>query len=115
MVDPSVEVTPSRHGVVAKISGEMDYVTQPMLRAQLADLITRGARFLVLDLSGVSFCDSVGLAVLLRVRRQAEQSEAVLALACVPPQVRRLLTMTGLDQVFRVHDTVADAESAVEG
>jgi anti-sigma B factor antagonist len=75
------------------------------------ELIARGERFVVLDLSGVSFCDSAGLNVLLGAWRQADASGAVLVLACVPGPLRRILEMTGTDQVLRVFDTVTDAEA----
>ena len=93
----------------------MDYLTEPMFRTQLKELIARGDRFIVLDLAGVSFCDSAGLNVLLGVWRQADAGGAVLVLACVPESLRRILQMTGVDHVLRVFDTVADAEAIFGG
>ncbi|WP_406123658.1 STAS domain-containing protein [Streptomyces canus] len=78
-------------------------------------LLSRGVRFVVLDLSAVSFCDSAGLNVLIGAWRQADAGGVVLALACVPEPVRRILQMTGADQVLRVYGTVADAEAAFGG
>ncbi|MBY8846916.1 STAS domain-containing protein [Streptomyces sp. SP2-10] len=69
----------------------------------------------MLDLSGVSFCDSAGLNVLLGVWRQVEEGGVVLALACVPEPLRRILEMTGADQLFRVYDTVTEAEAVFAG
>ncbi|MFL5996964.1 MAG: STAS domain-containing protein [Streptomyces sp.] len=53
-------MTASGRCVVARVSGEMDYTTDPLFRSQLTELIAQGDRFIVLDLSGVSFCDSAG-------------------------------------------------------
>lgn len=64
-------------------------------------------------LSAVSFCDSVGLDVLLWAWRQAEGAGSVLVPACVPPNLQRMLSMTGVDSVLRVYDTVAEAEAAL--
>lgn len=89
----------------------MDYLTEPVFRERFKELIAQGNRFLVLDVSGVSFCDSVGLNVLLGAWRQADAVGAVLVLACVPAPVRRIVEMTGTDQVLRVFDTVTDAEA----
>lgn len=93
----------------------MDYATEPVLRPQFKELLSRGSRSIVLDLSGVSFCDSAGLNVLIGAWRQADAGRAVLVLACVPESLRRILQMTGVDQLLRVYDTVTDAEAAFGG
>jgi anti-anti-sigma factor len=93
----------------------MDYLTDPMFRPRLKDLIARGERFIVLDVSGVSFCDSVGLNVLLGAWREAHASGAVLVLACVPEPLQLILRITGVNHVLRVFDTVADAEAVFGG
>ncbi|MFF5307642.1 STAS domain-containing protein [Streptomyces sp. NPDC013161] len=111
MVGPSVETIASGRCLIARVSGEMDYVTDPVFRPQFKDLLSRGDRFIVLDLSRVSFCDSAGLNVLLGAWREADERGAVLMLACVPGALRRVLQMTGVDQVLRVCTTVADAEA----
>ncbi|MGC9537559.1 STAS domain-containing protein [Streptomyces sp. UG1] len=72
MADPSVETTTSGRCLVATVSGEMDYLTDPVFRPQFKELIARGERFIVLDLSGGSFWDSAGPNVLLGAWRQAE-------------------------------------------
>ncbi|MFJ3423041.1 STAS domain-containing protein [Streptomyces sp. NPDC086082] len=111
MVGPSVETVASGRGLIARVSGEMDYATDPVFRPQFKELLARGDRFIVLDLSCVSFCDSVGLSMLLGAWREAEERGVVLMLACVPAQVRRILQMTGVDQVLRVFATVTEAEA----
>jgi anti-sigma B factor antagonist len=115
VADPAVETIAAGRCLVAKVSGEMDYVTEPVFRPQFKELIARGGRFIVLDLSGVSFCDSAGLNVLLGVWRQADASGAVVVLACVPEPLRRILEMTGANQLLRVYDTVTDAEAVFGG
>ncbi|GAB2882926.1 STAS domain-containing protein [Streptomyces deserti] len=115
MADPSVETITSGRCLVARVSGEMDYLTDPVFRARFKELIVRAERFIVLELSGVSFCDSAGLNVLLGARRQADAVGAVLVLACVPEPLRRVLEMTGADHVLRAFDTVTDAEAVFGG
>ncbi|MFC5639543.1 STAS domain-containing protein [Streptomyces bullii] len=109
----SVETTGSSPCLVAKLRGAMDYVTQPELRERLKQVIARAERAVVLDLGDVPFCDSAGLNVLLGARREAENAAVLLALACVPGPLHRILQMTGADQVLQVFDTVADAEAAL--
>lgn len=93
----------------------MAHLTGPFFRARIGEEIVRGQQRVVLDLSGVSFCDSSGLNVLLWAWRWAEGAGAVLVLACVPPVLRRMLSMTGVDSVLRVCGTVAEAEGVGAG
>ncbi|MGW0571493.1 STAS domain-containing protein [Streptomyces tauricus] len=52
------------------LAGELDADTSPRLREDLAVLAARSAGgLLVLDLSGITFCDSAGLYTLLGIRQ----------------------------------------------
>ncbi|MGW6886746.1 STAS domain-containing protein [Streptomyces chartreusis] len=110
---PSVEATVLGRGVVALVSGEMDYLTGPGLWDQINEVLAGSAGFVVLDLSGVSFCDSAGLNVLLRAAQRAASRDVELVVACVPAALRRILDMTGADQVLQIFDTVVEAEAAL--
>lgn len=87
------------------ISGEVDLATAPALDDYLTELIAENQRDLALDLNGISFMDSSGLNVLLKVRRALEEAGLMLALLTPSPQVSRTLSISGLDQVFRIVDS----------
>ncbi|WP_342751775.1 STAS domain-containing protein [Streptomyces cahuitamycinicus] len=55
---------------------------------------------LVLDLSGLAFCDSSGITALLAARQHALAAEADVVLAAVPANLMRVLILVGLDRVF---------------
>jgi len=74
--------------------------------------IDAGSRRLVVDLRQVSFIDSVGLGVLIGVRRRLlahTGHDGSLQLVCAEGLVLRVLRLTSLDGVFPVHATLADA------
>ncbi len=56
----------------------------------------------VLDLSGLSFMDSSGIAVILKADRLLRQSGASLSLSQPPEQVRRVLEIAGLSQMVPI-------------
>ncbi|GGS58999.1 hypothetical protein GCM10010206_21150 [Streptomyces cinerochromogenes] len=60
----------------------------------------------------MTFCDSAGLGALLAAQRLAKARDTVLALACAPPTLRRILELTGADQVLTLYGTVDDAVTA---
>ncbi|GAA2768504.1 STAS domain-containing protein [Streptomyces paradoxus] len=109
--EPSVAASVSGMCLAVQLGGDMDYQTAPFLRGRIGEEIARGLRYVVLDLSGVSFCDSAGLNVLLWAWRQAGGAGSVLVLACVPLNLQRMLSMTGVDSVLPVYGTVAEAEA----
>jgi anti-sigma B factor antagonist len=93
------------HAVVS-VYGEVDLYTAPRLQAELAALVRDGVSRLVVDLSGVEFCDSTGMNVLLSAMKRLREHGGSLELAAPRSAVRRILQVTGLDTVFSVHDAV---------
>jgi anti-sigma B factor antagonist len=66
-------------------------------------------RDIIVDLAGLEFIDSSGVAALVRGRRQARYAGGELLLAAPQQQVLRVLTLTRLIDVFPVHASVAEA------
>ncbi|MER7480166.1 STAS domain-containing protein [Streptomyces sp. NPDC126510] len=87
-------------GPVLHVAGDLDYDQAPVLRGRLDHLPLSPGHCLVLDLSGLSFCDSSGITALLAARQHALAADADIALAAVPANLLRVLTLVGLDQVF---------------
>jgi len=94
---------------IASLEGELDIATVPELRERLLGLLGPGVRLLIMDLSGVSFCDVAGLAVLIGTQRRATARGIVIRLAAPRPQVVKLLHITGLDHRLTICATLADA------
>ncbi|MFG2596190.1 STAS domain-containing protein [Streptomyces sp. NPDC048462] len=99
-------------GPVVTLSGELDHHSAPQVRAMLPGLDIGPGQQLVVDLGGLTFCDSSGITVLIAARNQALARNAGIVLAAVPERVRRIFTIVGLDQVFPTHPTVQAAEAA---
>jgi anti-anti-sigma factor len=97
---------------IVTISGEIDIVSAPMLRERLLGLLRPHTSRIVIDLSGVTFYDASGLAVLVGASRRADQLGGVLRLAAPAPMTARVLRVTGLDSRFEIFSTVADATGA---
>jgi anti-sigma B factor antagonist len=90
------------------VSGEIDLYTAPRLHAELTTALAGdGPVRLVVDLSGVGFCDSTGMNVLLAAHRRAQENGGDLELSSPRPAVRKILQVTGLETVFTVTDDPA--------
>jgi anti-sigma B factor antagonist len=68
---------------------------------------------LIVDFSGVPFIDSAGLGALVSVQLSSQKTNRKLVLAALNSQVKALLDMTHLTQLFRIYPAVHDAEVAL--
>jgi len=114
-VELKVSSQPQGDQVIVTASGEIDLYTAPALQAELAAVLGGGHPVrVVVDLSGVEFCDSTGMNVLLSAMKRARERGGALDLAGPQPAVRKVLQVTGLDSVFNVVEDSADAVTAAE-
>ncbi|MEU8799085.1 STAS domain-containing protein [Spirillospora sp. NPDC048819] len=94
---------------VIAISGELDIASTPALRERLHTALRDTGPYVVIDLSGVTFCDASGLALLVDARRRTEPKGTTVVLAGPRPQMARLLRLTGLARVFTIRPSVTAA------
>ncbi|GAA5061355.1 anti-sigma B factor antagonist [Thermocatellispora tengchongensis] len=99
---------------VLTAAGELDHSNAERLRGDFLRLLeTHAPRALVLDLSGLTFCDSSGVRVLLAMRTRVQEAGGVLALAGLNRRLVRIFETTGLMHAFLVHETADEAARAV--
>ena len=84
--------------------------TAPKLREKLVQTVEEGCYRIVVDLQGVSFMDSTGLGTLVGGLKRVKEHEGTLALVCTSRPVLRVLSITGLNNVFPVYDSVEQAK-----
>ena len=95
------------HAVVA-LRGELDLADAVAVAAALTAVAVREPGIIV-DLAGLEFIDSSGVAALARGRRQARQAGGDLILAAPQQRVMRVLATTRLADAFSVYATVEEA------
>ena len=97
---------------IVRATGELDLDTAPQLAAAIEEA-ARDARppRVVIDFTGVSFCDSTGLRALIGAVREVEVLGGRAIVAAEPDgALDRLLMLSGLREFLRVSDS---AEAAV--
>jgi anti-sigma B factor antagonist len=85
------------------VRGEVELATAPALTAALEEGIRRTSGAFVVDLVAVDFLDSSGIACLVRARALLGRDDRALALVCPPGSVRRVLELTGIDELVPVY------------
>jgi anti-sigma B factor antagonist len=109
-----MESTESVHGGVAVIAlrGEIDLAVSPRLRELLQERVEARCPALVLDMAGVEYIDSSGLATLVEYCRSAREFGGSFGLAGLRPRVRTILEIVRLHEFLPLHADVAEAVRA---
>jgi anti-sigma B factor antagonist len=96
------------HAVV-RVTGEVDAMTAPRLAAAVTAAFD-GDRPVVVDLTGVTFLDSAGLAALVQVTERGERRGEPLRIVVDHTRpVLRPIQLTGLDDRLALYESVEDA------
>lgn len=108
---PDLEVTTHDEGGIAVVSaaGDVDVTTAPRLRDALDRVLTAGQSWLVVDLRAVPFMDSTGLGVLVGRLKVVRARRGSMRIVATSSRMLRVLAITGLDTVFPLHASVAEA------
>jgi anti-sigma B factor antagonist len=102
-------------GLVLTVSGELDVATAPALRDHLTSAIEAGKHRLVVDLSAISFVDSVALAAIVHAKQRLPEN-GKMALAIDPSSyVMLVFESGGLATVLDFVETRAQAIERVSG
>lgn len=95
-----IETERSRSVLRICLRGELDMLTAPLLAEVLERDRGSGGRHLVVDMTELQFMDRAGLAALLEGAGQATASRPVLSITGCPPSVRRVLELTGHEDLI---------------
>jgi anti-sigma B factor antagonist len=99
---------------VVSVDGDVDLYSAPALREQLTSLLDGGEVNIVVDLSEVAFLDSTGIGALVAARAAADERGGSLPLVCTRERILKLFTITGLDGVLDIHDSVNAALGSIK-
>ena len=111
MVSVDLNVRECDGHVVVALRGELDIADAVSVAAALAAVAAR-KRATIVDLAGLEFIDSSGVAALARGRQLARHAGGDLLLAAPRKQVLRVLTLTRLIDAFPLHASVDEAVAA---
>jgi anti-sigma B factor antagonist len=101
--------------VVVGIRGNLDIDSAAVLTTTLDQVLDRPAPRVVVDLSGVEFCDSTGLSAFIVGHNRAAATDGWLRLACPTDFLARLLDTVGLTARLGVYPSVAEALADTHG
>jgi anti-anti-sigma factor len=99
----SISVHRSPSESVVSLAGEIDLSTASRLSSAVGDVLSEAPPRVVLDMTGVTFCDSQGLGTLVVLSRKATMAQSCLILTNVGDFLLRVLDITGLRPALMIH------------
>ncbi len=97
---------------LVKLNGALNARTAENAKKTFRELADKGAKRVIVDLSGVPFIDSSGLAALVSGLKTFGGDADNLRLAAPQSQAKLLFELTMFDRVFKIFDSVADAQNS---
>ena len=98
-----INVSQAEEGVVTiAVTGELDLATASLIGDTFDRIDSAQPVHVHLDLSGVNFCDAAGLSAFLAADRLLRATGGRLTLIQPSTQIRRLLTITKLDEILAI-------------
>jgi anti-anti-sigma factor len=88
---------------------KLDTHIAPSLKSELVLIAGNGEKNIILDLSNCRYCDSSGLSAILVANRLCKNANGTFVLSGLQTAVERLITISQLDTVLNITDTIEDA------
>jgi anti-anti-sigma factor len=102
----SITVDHSGSDVLVRLNGRIDVDSSPDLRDCLSAILSAkpSPQAITVDLAGVSYIETSGIATLIEALRSARQRKAILCLQGLGGSVLRLFEVTGVLALFKASD-----------
>lgn len=104
-----IQVSGRDQVTLVEVHGRVDSMTASSLGEALNRELDNGNVHVVLDLSSVDYMSSAGLREIVTALKKAKRGAGDLRLAQPSDRVREVLEMAGLDTIFRIFSTQAEA------
>lgn len=92
-----------------RLEGEMDVSTAMALRARLEETPLKTVRFVLFDLSGLKYVDTIGVGRLAAEARRLQDMEKEVALIAPKGQVLKVLELTNLGKAVPIFAGLEEA------
>ncbi len=98
----TIEVEKRAGASLIRVIGEVDLYSSPELRKTVLKVIPKAAEGVEVDLSGVEYIDSSGVATLVEGLRSAREHDKKFILVSPSPGVMQVLELARLDRIFEL-------------
>jgi anti-anti-sigma factor len=112
---PAFPVAHQHHPNVLSLEGDIDLHASPAVTESLNAVIRKKPEVVVIDLSGATFIDSAGIAVLILAMQEVEAYGGKFFVSGLKETLRSIFETSRLDRTFRIFPDVDTALGASGG
>jgi len=95
--------------VIVDVDGDVDVRTSPAVREELLALTEEKSARILVNLSGVPYIDSSGIATLVECMQRVRLFSGTFRIFGVNPRIKDVFTMAKLDRIFSICDSENEA------
>ena len=95
--------------VTVRAKGQIDHTTVPLFRQKLNELLSTGYTRFIMDLTDVSYINSVALGTLVNFADELESKNGGVVFFDLPPRIKIVFSMLELDSFFNIFSTQEEA------
>lgn len=99
--------------VISKIIGVLEGTTSPQLEEKLTGFLNQGAKHVILVMSEISYTNSTGIGMLVKLSDKFKHVAGTLTLVAMPEKTLSVLKTLGVDKEFRMQHTEEEAIEAI--
>lgn len=97
-----IETTKTDQGALIVVEGDVDLYSSPELRTAVLKAVPKAGAGVEIDLGGVTYMDSSGVATLVEGLRSAKEHQKAFTLIAPSTAVMKVLELARLDSIFEV-------------
>lgn len=106
---PDTEPTAAVAAPVITLPAEIDIANADSIGVRLADACASGAKVVIADMSATTFCDSLGIRMLVQAWRQATDNDTELRLVVPCIQVLRVMEVLRFEKLLPIYRNLEQA------
>jgi anti-sigma B factor antagonist len=99
--------------MVLSVTGELDHHTGPRLERAFEEVFLDPPTGVVLDVSGLEYCDSTGLTLIIKAFHRAQAAQSAFVVAGPGDDLMRVFGITGLDRFLTIYPDREQATDAL--
>jgi len=102
------------HTLIKVLEEKLDTHIAPTLKSELVLVSGNGEKNIILDLGNCRYCDSSGLSAILVANRLCKNASGTFVLTGLNDAVERLITISQLDTVLNISNSLQEAEALIK-
>lgn len=103
-----------KYTLIQVLEEKLDTHIAPTLKSELVLVSGNGEKNIILDLSKCRYCDSSGLSAILVANRLCKNANGIFVLTGLNEAVERLITISQLDTVLNIANSIEDGVEIIE-